>query len=446
MLKNNLFKKALIVSLSFMLLFISAGLSTGKQVYANSNTQVDAKQTLKVLYKEKYYFDEKLFKQQFPNTEIQEVIWDGKSDLKAFIAKQSPDVVMLNTLEYKLLSKENQLAELGPLIKRDNYDTATIYPGLLDALTINKKLFGLSPNFQTESIFYNVDLFKKYNVPLPKDGMTWEEILKLSAKFPTKGSKDTRVWGLHYPLDNYTYLINDIANSEGLTRYNPNTLKVTINTAAWKKVYSMAITAIKSNTIEGSNSGGKGFDKSPFIMGRAAMMVSTASMDDLRSVTADKAVIPNYKPFTIKIAAGPADPKDRGKIRNVMLPSIMAISAGSANKDLAWDFIKYYNGVDFAKSSSALRPNYSLTRMDNSKEYKGISLEAFYKLKPNLEFTPYLNPIGIPFNNSQYSTILHSEVKQVLSNKKTLDKALVSIQTQVQKSLNEALKKQKAKK
>lgn len=442
--KRTILKKSVIVSLSFMLLAISAGFSQDPKASANSNTQVNTKQTLKVLYEDKYYFDENLFKAQFPDTQIQEVKWDGKSDLKAFIAKQSPDVVMLNTLEYKQMSKENQLAELGQLIKSDNYNTATLYPGLLDALKVNGKLYGLSPRFNTESLFYNVDLFKKYNVPLPKDGMTWEEILKLSAKFPTKGNKDTRIWGLHYPLDNYTYLINDIATSEGLTRYNPDTLKVTMNTAAWKRVFSMAITAIKSNTIEGSNK--SGYDVDPFLMGRAAMTVSTTSMNTLKGVTANKSAIAKYKPFTVKIAAGPADPKNRNMTRNIHLDSIFAIPASSSNKDLAWDFVKFYNGADFAKFKSEMLSDYSLSRMDYSKEYKGFSMEAFYKLKPNLETPPYFNPIGIPFNNAQYSLILQSEVKQVISNKKTLDKALASIQTQVQKSLDEAVKKQKAKK
>lgn len=442
--KKNGLKKAVIVSLSIMLFVISAGLGTGKRVSANSVNQADTIQTLKVMYKEKYYFDEKSFKLQFPNTEIQEVKWDGKSDLKGFIAKQSPDVIMLNTQEYKQLAKGNQLVDLGQLIQRDNYDTTTIYPGLLDALKMNGKLYGLSPNFNTESIFYNADLFKKYNVPLPKDGMTWEEILKLAAKFPTTGSKDTRVWGLHYPLDNYTYLINDIATSEGLTKYNPSTQKVTINTAAWKKVYSMAITAIKSNSIEGSNI--VGYDNDPFIMGRAAMTVSTSSLDTLRDVTADKAAIANYKPFTIKIAAGPTDPKDRKTTRNITLPSIMAIPASSANKDLAWEFVQFYNGVDYAKARSDLFLNYSLSRMDYSKEYQGLNLEAFYKLKPNLDLSSSFNSIGVPFDNLQYSKIVNSEVKEVISNKKTLDKALVSIQTRVQKSLNDAVKKQKEKK
>ncbi|MFD2874800.1 extracellular solute-binding protein [Paenibacillus rhizoplanae] len=175
--------------------------------------------------------------------------------------------------------------------------------------------------------------------------MTWEEILKLSAKFPTKGNKDTRIWGLHYPLDNYTYLINDIATSEGVTRYNPDTLKVTMNTAAWKRVFSLAITAIKSNTIEGSNK--SGYDVDSFLMGRAAMTVSTTSMNTLKGVTANKSAIAKYKPFTAKIAAGPADPKNRNMTRNIHLDSIFAIPDSSSNKDLAWDFVKFYNGADF---------------------------------------------------------------------------------------------------
>lgn len=436
--KINIIKKASIATLSLMLLAVSLG-NLEPKVSASSNT----KKTIKVMYNNKAYFDENAFKQQFPDTQIQEVKWDHTSDLKAFIAKQSPDIIMMNPLEYKQMSKEKQLVELGELIKSDNYNTATLYPGLLDALKVGGKLYGLSPFFSTQSLFYNADLFKKYNVPLPKDGMTWEEILKLAAKFPTTGTKDTRIWGLHYPLDNYSYLINDIATSEGLTKFDPNTLKVTLNTAGWKRVYSMAVNAIKSNTIEGSNL--SGFDVDPFIMGRAAMKVSVESMVTLKSVIADKSAVANYKPFNVKIAAGPADPKNRNMTRSVYIETIMAIPAGSANKSLAWDFIKYYNGVDYAKFRSDEPYGNSLSRMDYSKEYKGYSLEAFYKLKPNLETPPRINPVGIPFNNLQYSVIVYNELKQVVSNKKTLDKAMASIQTQVQKSLNDAVKKKKSK-
>ncbi|GIP48268.1 hypothetical protein J53TS2_18590 [Paenibacillus sp. J53TS2] len=69
-------------------------------------------------------------------------------------------------------------------------------------------------------------------------------------------------------------------------------------------------------------------------------------------------------------------------------------------------------------------------------------MDAFYKLKPNLDSPPRLEPKGIPFDNQKYSIIVTSEIKQVLNNKKTLDKALISIQTQVQASLDQVMKKQ----
>lgn len=455
-LKQNVLQKVFILGLSFMLLALTAGQSINKEVFASSETKAQTKQTLKVVYKAKSFFNEKLFKEQFPNVEIQEVVWDGKSDFKAFTAKHSPDVVMLDHVSYQKLSKENQLADLGQLIKRDGYNTETIYPGLLDALKINGKLYGLSPIMDTTLLFYNADLFKKYNVELPKDGMTWEEILKLAAKFPTKGNKDTRVWGLYYPLDQYNYLINEIGQSEGLTFYDHEKQKAMINTAAWKKVYSDGITAIKSNTIEGSSSGGidKDIDGDAFVKGRAAMTVQNSAADYIRLITfhmSGKSRIPNYKPFTVKTVAGPADSKNKKTTRNVMPETITAISSSSTNKELAWEFIKFYNGVDYAEyiteEVNSSYYTYILTRMDFNKEYKGLNLEAIYKLKPNMERPIYfLQSKGSLINFLEYQKAVQKEINSVISNKKTIDKALESIQKEVQKGIDNAVKKQKEKK
>jgi multiple sugar transport system substrate-binding protein len=49
-LKHNLLQKVMLTSLSVMLIGTSAGLGTGKQVSANSGSQADTKDTLKVLY------------------------------------------------------------------------------------------------------------------------------------------------------------------------------------------------------------------------------------------------------------------------------------------------------------------------------------------------------------------------------------------------------------
>jgi len=421
-----------ILSLS-MVLFLLAG---GAAAYASPQGQSDGKQTIKVMYKEKYLFDEELFKAKFPDVTIQSVSWDGKGRLTDFIAKQSPDVVMLNTTEYKQLAQSKQLTDLGQRIQQDRYDTATIYPGLLDALKSGGKLYGLSPYFNTQSIFYNVDLFKKYKVPFPKDGMTWEEILKLAAKFPTAGSKNSRVWGLDFPLDSYAYLLNNMAVSEGLSRYDAAGTKAAMNTAAWKKTYAAAVNAIKSGTIEGSNE--SGYDKNSFIMGRSAMLIDFSSTGALKNLTANKSAIANYKPFQVGIAAGPADPKNTQTTRNVTLPTIMAIPAASAHPDAAWDFIQFYNGAEYAKTQSDKWFDYAPTRMDYSQK-DGYSMDALYKLKPNFNMPDYA-AIGMAFN-TQYVKVLQSEVKQAVGGKKSLEQSLLSIHAKVQKLLNAMPKK-----
>jgi len=431
--KNGWIHKMSILSLS-MVLFVLAG---GAAAYAAPQAQSGTKQIVKVMYKDKYLFDEALFKTKFPDVTVQSVRWDGKSSLTDFIAKQSPDVVMLNVTEYKQLAPTKQLTDLGQLIKRDGYDTATIYPGLLDALKSGGKLYGLSPYFNTQSIFYNVDLFEKYNIPLPKDGMTWEEILKLAAKFPTKGSSSTRIWGLDFPLDRYAYLLNNMATSEGLARYDSANAKAAMNTAAWKKTYATAIEAIKSGTIEGSNE--SGYDKNSFIMGRSAMLIDFSSSSALRSIAADKSAVKNYKPFQVGIAAGPADSENKKTTRNVTLPAIMTIPSDSAHKDAAWEFIKFYNGSEYAKARSDKGFDYALTRTDYGKTYGGYSTAAFYKLKPNLDMQDY-SSVGMAFN-VQYSKVVQSEIKQAVSGKKSSDKSLSSIHAQVQKLLDGIAKK-----
>ncbi|WP_172195929.1 ABC transporter substrate-binding protein [Saccharibacillus qingshengii] len=425
--KSSWIHKISIISLS-LVLFVLAGSTAA---YAAPKAPSDSAQTLKVVYKNKHLFDENAFNEQFPGVKIQSVYWDGKSSLSGLIAKQSPDVVMLDKAEYKQLAKGTTFTDLGSLIQRDQYDTATIYPGLVDALKSDGKLYGLSPFFSTQSIFYNIDLFKKYGVPLPQDGMSWEEILKLAAKFPTKGSANTRVWGLDYPLDSYAYLLNNVSTSEGLARHDAARSKAAMNTAAWKKAYAMTVNAIKSGTIEGSNE--NGYDKNSFLMGRSAMWVDFSSTNALRDLTADKSALAKYKPFKVGIAAGPSDSKNPKITRNVTLPAILTIPAASTHKDLAWDFIKFYNSEEYAESKSDKLGDYAPSRMDHGREYDGYSTEAFYKLKPNLDL-PDESASGMLFN-VQYAKIVNSEVKQALGGKKSLDQSLLAIHTQVQKLL-----------
>ena len=89
-------------------------------------------------------------------------------------------------------------------IEKDKYNLEGIYPGLIDMLKEigGSKLYGLSPSFYGNAVLYNKDLFNKYGVDLPHDGMSWQDILDLARRFPTEGDEKTRVYGYgdNYPV------------------------------------------------------------------------------------------------------------------------------------------------------------------------------------------------------------------------------------------------------
>ncbi|KTD88585.1 ABC transporter substrate-binding protein [Paenibacillus etheri] len=455
--KHNLLQKVMLTSLSVMLIGTSAGLGTGKQVSANSGSQAHTKDTLKVLYWNADDFNRtygNLFSKKYPDTDIQVVAPAGSSaitDYNAAIQKYSPDLVMLPPYHYKQLSKDKKLVDLETLIKRDSYDTTTLNPGLLDELKKQGggKLYGLSPKVESYALLYNADLFKKHNVKAPSDGMTWEEILKLAKKFPTKGDKNTRIWGLS--ASGSSNLVMDIAKTEGLTYMDPNTLTATANTTAWKNAYRIASEATKSGVLDEriTLSGKSHLESSPFIMGRSAMIV--ASISQLQSLQKAKNNVKNYKPFTLGIAAGPADSKDRKSTGNVLISEIFAIPAGASNVDAAWNLIKYFNGDDFA--NEYYKPNTSnnsigapLSRM--IKEYSGYKLDAFYKLKPNLDsaIASYVLMNKSANFELNFRSVLFKVLTQVVNGRKTLEKATAAIQLSTQADADKLAKALKAKK
>lgn len=455
--KRNLLQKTMLVSLSMMIIGMTAGFGTNKQVSASSDNQTGTERTLKVLYWnaedfKKTYGD--LFNEKYPNTTIEVVAPTGTSaitDYNVAIQKYSPDLVLLPPYDYKQMSKDKKLVDLETLIERDKYDTTTLYPGLVDELKRlgSGKLNGLSPRTDSYALLYNADLFKKYNVKVPSNGVTWEEILKLASKFPTTGDKNSRIWGLSsFGSSN---LVMNIARTEGLTYIDPHTLKTTANTTAWKNAYRLSIEATKSGVLdEGISLSGKSYlESSPFIMGRSAMVV--ASISQLQSLQAAKSGVKNYKPFTLGIVAGPVDPKDRKSTANVFVSEIFAIPASASNVDAAWDFIKYFHGDDFA--NEYYKPKHTnnsigapLTRM--VKEYSGYKLDAFYQLKPNLDsFITNYELMNKSANlELNFWSVLAKELPQVVNGKKTLDKATAAIQTQTQAVADKVAKVQKANK
>lgn len=427
--------------------------------------ETEQRSSLKVMYSHENSFYWKygdLFAMRRPNIDIEVVDMQrayrnrattGMSRdeaIAALIEQEQPDVLWLTMEQYADYAAEGKLMELDALIERDKYDTGSIYPTLLETLREQGggKLYGLSPYFHGRALFYNADLFAKYGIDPPHDGMTWQEIIDTARRFPTDGGEDTRVYGFgsgDYGLS-MADLASFIADTHGLKALDPKTMKMTLNTESWKQAYKLAKEAVDSGAVHNPKDGGFSsgsmedfYMSQPFVMGRMAMTLSSSYL--LTDIKDAKGQVKDYKPFQIGIAAGPVDPAEPDKSRSIYFDEIYAIRANSPNADAAWEFLKFVNGEEYAKVNSRTIDTGLLSRMVGNKEYDGVSLDAFYQLKPKWDGDRVRDDEKIPDDfYDPYQQIVDREIKLVEENKKSVEEALQTIEQEGQAVLDKAVK------
>ncbi|TNJ60339.1 extracellular solute-binding protein [Paenibacillus hemerocallicola] len=77
------------------------------------------------------------------------------------------------------LKSYDLFGDMSDLVKKHKYDTGRFEPTYLEAITgmSDGKLSGFPFYDLRLALYYNKDLFDRFGVPYPKDGMTWEQLL-----------------------------------------------------------------------------------------------------------------------------------------------------------------------------------------------------------------------------------------------------------------------------
>lgn len=428
----------------------------------------EIKSTLKVIYPtEEAFFRQygDLFRMSHENIDFEVIRTSSLSNngrdrtyeeaLDELVKNEQPDILILDTATFKTYISEGKLLELDSLILKDNYPLEGIYPGLIDLLKElgGNKLYGLAPTFYGTALFYNKGLFSKYGIEQPHDGMTWQDVLDLARRFPTDGDEGFRVYGFgnDYPMTVMNYpmsvgnLVDLIANTEGLMSVDPNTLKLTVDTDSWKKVYRLAIEAEKSGVIYNPKDAGftggsieEYYRSQAFLMGRVAMIIGDPYTSQNAKLARD--ILKDDKPIDMGIVSGPVNSSDPETTLTASVDEIFAIHGNSTNKDAAWEFLKFVNGEDYARVKSKSMNGTLLSRMGFNEEYGGQSLDVFYALKPKIN-PNHMNSDKIP--NAFYvqlQSIVSGELSQVQEGNKSLDEAIKTIQAEGQVTLDRVLK------
>lgn len=136
-----------------------------------------------------------------------------------FASNLAPDVIFMNNLSLPIYANAGVLEEISEegrvqrckdaeMQRCIGFDSGDFYPKALDALSYKGKLYAVPRDVSNLVIFYNKDLFNKYDVPMPNKYWTFNDFLLLAQKLTKDTNNDgkTDIFGISFEEDLFFYL------------------------------------------------------------------------------------------------------------------------------------------------------------------------------------------------------------------------------------------------
>jgi multiple sugar transport system substrate-binding protein len=126
-------------------------------------------------------------KEKFPNYTLKFIpqISGSKTLTEVLTGGQNIDILVSSIgLTSDFLIKLNMQSDISDLIKKYNYDLSRLNPSVVEVQRqlANGGIYGLPVYNTTAELFYNKELFNRFGVPFPKDGMNWDELYELAKR------------------------------------------------------------------------------------------------------------------------------------------------------------------------------------------------------------------------------------------------------------------------
>ena len=111
-----------------------------------------------------------------------------------FASNLAPDVVFINNYYAPKYVKYGLLEDLTPFIKPELF-----FKKSLDCFTFDNKIYALPRDVSNFVVYYNKNLFDKYNIPYPDNNWTIKDFVSISKQFKIKSNAE--VFGTGYETD-----------------------------------------------------------------------------------------------------------------------------------------------------------------------------------------------------------------------------------------------------
>ncbi len=143
-----------------------------------------------------------------------------------------PDLTVTHNgklLEYADLGLVSDLTELT---KSRKFDLDRFDPMIINSLKLDGKLVALPYAVNFTALYYNKDIFDKFGVTYPKDGITWSEAIELAKKL-TREDAGTKYRGIDPES------ISRLTRVLGVDSVDYKTNKAIVNNENWRSIFNI---------------------------------------------------------------------------------------------------------------------------------------------------------------------------------------------------------------
>ncbi|MBT9456449.1 MAG: sugar ABC transporter substrate-binding protein [Burkholderiaceae bacterium] len=348
------------------------------------------------------------FEQRHPGVRVQVEAYGGGFNQKlsaSFGARNPPDVTMMWNfpLYHRVLEPLDAWQARDPA-----FEAADMVPGLLRFATVDSRLYGVPAGFTSQVIYYNKDMFDRAGLAYPKADWRWEDLRALSQKLSRPAAK-VYGYGLDVAPDPYDFQGYLWSAGGRMLGADGHRVQGELDSAPSQAMFTMLLGLLDQGLAATLGVGDGKNQRQLFVADRVAMLMDGAAF---RLELAQDGKRYGVAPL----------PSFQGRpAQSVVSVSSLAMARDSKQKDLAWQFIKFYSSAEAVRMRQGDLP-VLLSVARELKLQDDPLVQPFYAMALSMQEVPafLLNPrwtraSGVVRDAIQEVFLKNGDVQQILA-------------------------------
>ena len=341
--------------------------------------------------------------------------------LTGAISGEVPDIMLWDRFLTPTYAPKNSFAALDAYVEKDGLDMSVFLAEPVKELTYNGSLYGIPMDADGWGLYINLGLMAEKGLQAPE---TWDDLLHCAEALTLwEGETLVRAGLSMYWLPG---LFNSFIQTAGGSILTEDGLKTNFNNDTGKDVLDFWSKLLDARVYKNGFESGMGEGEDGFLTGRVAMAWGALST----MVTYEKYKTEGFEYQYLPMPAGP-----NGDLGGIMGGFSLVIPEKSANKDEAWELMKWWlfdkeNNLEWNKQSRTITtyveamddPFY----LNDPNLRNGVEAMKSYKIRP-----PF------PGYSSLETNVVWGQIQSLFEGKITAEQCLQSMTTEGDKLLSQ---------